>query len=67
MQMLTWHNWVITNDVMMFVSLGVVAFMIIALPWRRREWQPSQGAEHQQAEPVSGAASALTPGSQANL
>jgi hypothetical protein len=64
MQMLTWHNWVITNDVMMFVSLGVVAFMIAALPWRRREWQPSQAAEYPEAEPVSGAASALTPGSQ---
>ena len=40
MEMLTWHNWVIANDVMMFVSLGVIAFMIAALPWQRRKWQP---------------------------
>jgi Glycosyltransferase family 87 len=66
MQMLTWHNWVITDDVMMFVSLGVVAFMIIALPWRRREWKPPQEPEQHEAGPVSGAA-ALTPRSQANL
>lgn len=39
MQMLTWHNWVIANDVMMFVSLGVIV-MITALPWQRRQWQP---------------------------
>jgi hypothetical protein len=56
MNMLTWHNWVITNDVMMFVSLGVIAFMIIALPWRQREWQPSQEPEYHDAEPVPGAA-----------
>jgi Glycosyltransferase family 87 len=40
MQMLTQPNWVRANDVMMFVSLGVIAFMIAALPWRRRQWQP---------------------------
>jgi Glycosyltransferase family 87 len=41
LQMLTWQNWEIANDVMMFVSLPVIAFMILALPWRRRrQWQP---------------------------
>jgi Glycosyltransferase family 87 len=40
MQMLTWQNWVRTNDVMMFVSIPVIAFMIAALPWQRRRWQP---------------------------
>jgi hypothetical protein len=44
--------------VMMFVSLGVIAFMIIALPWRQREWQPSQEPEYHDAEPVPGAAAA---------
>jgi hypothetical protein len=58
MNMLTQPNWVRANDVMMFVSLGVVAFMIIALPWRRRVWRPSQQPEHHEAEPVSGAAAA---------
>jgi hypothetical protein len=40
MQMLTYNNWLIANDVMMFVSLGVIVFMIAALPWRRRHWPP---------------------------
>jgi len=40
MQMLTWPNWVTANNVMMFVSLFVVAFMIAALPWQRRRQQP---------------------------
>ena len=56
--MLTWQNWETANDVMMFISLGVVAFMIVALPWRRREWQPSQKPEYHEAEPISGAAAA---------
>ena len=59
MQMLTWHNWEMVNDVMMFVSLGVIAFMIAALPWRRRQWQPLQ-PQQQGAEHASGAAAALT-------
>ena len=58
MQMLTWHNWVIANDVMMFVSLGVIVFMIAALPWRRRQWHPPQPQQHHEAEPTSGAAAA---------
>jgi hypothetical protein len=56
MQLLTWHNWLLANDVMMFASLGVVAFMIIALPWRRREWHPPLPPEPRQAEPVSSVA-----------
>jgi hypothetical protein len=58
MQMLTWHNWVIANDVMMFVSLGVIVFMIAALPWRRQQWHPPQPQQHHEAEPTSGAAAA---------
>ena len=61
MQVLTSHNWQVANDVMMFVSLGVVAFMIIALPWRRREWHPPQPPEPREAEPVSSAAEADIP------
>jgi hypothetical protein len=56
--MLTWQNWEIANDVMMFVSLAVVAFMIAALPWRRRQWQPPGEAEYHEAEPITGAAAA---------
>ena len=53
MQMLTWQNWGKANAVMMFVSLFVIAFMIAALPWSRRRWQPpaetaSQGRERLQ-------------------
>jgi hypothetical protein len=40
--MMTGHIWQDTDNVMMFVSLGVVAFMIAALPWRRRVWDRSQ-------------------------
>ena len=58
MQMLTWHNWVIASDVMMFVSLGVIVFMIAALPWRRRQWHPPQPQPHHEAEPTSGATAA---------
>ena len=58
MQMLTAHNWVIADDVMLFVSLGVIAFMIVALPWRQRLWHPPQPPTSYEAEPVSDAASA---------
>ena len=58
MQMLTAHNWVIADDVMLFVSLGVIAFMIVALPWRQRLWHPPQPPTSHEAEPVSDAASA---------
>jgi len=40
MQMLTWQDWVDANNVMMFISIPVIAFMIAALPWQRRRRQP---------------------------
>ena len=58
MQMLTAHNWVIADDVMLFVSVPVTAFMIVALPWQRRRWHPPQPPQSHEAEPVSDAASA---------
>jgi hypothetical protein len=58
MQMLTGHNSVIAHDVMMFVSLGVAAFMIAALPWRRRRWHPVQPQQHHEAGRATGAAAA---------
>ncbi len=58
MQMLTWHNWEIVNDVMMLVSLGVIAFMMAALPWRRRQRHPLQ-PQQRGAERASDAAPAL--------
>jgi uncharacterized membrane protein len=45
--------------VMMFASLGVIAFMIAALPWRRRQWHPLQ-PQQQRTERASDAAAALT-------
>jgi hypothetical protein len=50
MEMLTWQNWNTANNVMMFVSLPVTAFMIAALPWRRRQWQPPGGRAGQGRE-----------------
>jgi Glycosyltransferase family 87 len=58
MQMLTGPNWLKADHVMMFVSLGVIAFMIVALPWRQRLWHPPQPPQSHEAEPVSDAASA---------
>ena len=43
MQMLTQPNWVKVNDEMMLISIFVIAFMIAALPWARRRWQPPAG------------------------
>ena len=42
MQMLTWANWHFDDKVMMVVSLGVIAFMIAAMPWNRRVWHRPQ-------------------------
>jgi hypothetical protein len=33
--------WQDVDNAMMFVSIGVAAFMVIALPWRRRVWDRS--------------------------
>jgi hypothetical protein len=45
MNMLTWHNWQITNEVMIFISLGLIVLMIAALPWGRRVWDRSRPDE----------------------
>ena len=31
--MLTWRNWEMVDNLMMLVSLGVIALMIAAMPW----------------------------------
>ncbi len=46
MDMLTSRYWKMANALMMLFSLGAVAFMIAALPWRRRRWHPAR--PHQQ-------------------
>ena len=38
MSMLTSAHWQFVDKIMMIVSLGVIAFMIAALPWGRRVW-----------------------------
>jgi len=38
LNLLTGTSWQDADNAMMFVSLGVAAFMVIALPWRRRVW-----------------------------
>ena len=40
MNMLTQQNWVMASDLMMLISLFVIVFMVAALPWQRRKWQP---------------------------
>ena len=40
MEMLTLRNWQMANAIMMLISIFVIAFMIAALPWQRRQWQP---------------------------
>ena len=57
MMMLTQPNWVKANNVMMFVSLFVIAFMIAALPWSRRRWQPPASADRERLQHSGG----LTP------
>ncbi len=52
MEMLNHNNWVRASDVMMFVSLPVIVFMIVALPWRRRQW-PLPAAPASQAPTAS--------------
>ena len=57
MMMLTHSNWVKANNVMMFVSLFVIAFMIAALPWSRRRWQPPASTDRERLQHSGG----LTP------
>jgi Glycosyltransferase family 87 len=54
MNMLTTPNWLMANAVMMLVSIFVIAFMIAAMPWGRRRWQPPTAAPPK-ADVVSGA------------
>jgi hypothetical protein len=35
---LTGTSWQSADNVMMFISLGVMVFLVAALPWRRRVW-----------------------------
>ena len=58
MDMLTWRNWEMANALMMLISLFVIAFMIAALPWRRRQWHPPQPQQHHKAALASDAAAA---------
>ena len=58
MQMLTHNNWVMANALMMLISLFVIAFMIAALPWQRRQWHPPQPQQHHEAAFASDAAAA---------
>jgi hypothetical protein len=44
MQMLTGRYWVMANALLMLISIFVIAFMIAALPWERRRWQPPTAA-----------------------
>jgi len=44
MEMLTYRNWEMANALMMLISIFVIAFMIAALPWERRRWQPPAAA-----------------------
>jgi hypothetical protein len=45
MNMLTSHNWHVVDRVMIFISLGLVVFMVAALPWGRRVWDRSRPDE----------------------
>ncbi|MBV9093893.1 MAG: DUF2029 domain-containing protein [Streptosporangiaceae bacterium] len=58
MDMLTWRYWKMANAMMMLLSFGVVALMIAALPWRRRQWQPRQARQHRAVMQPSDAAAA---------
>jgi len=58
MQMLTHNNWVMANALMMLISLFVIAFMIAALPWRRRQWHRPQPQQHHEAERATDTAAA---------
>ncbi len=45
MQMLIRRNWLMANALMMLISIFVIALMIAALPWQRRQWRPPAAAE----------------------
>jgi hypothetical protein len=52
LNMLNYQNWVYANDIMMLISIFVIAFMIAALPWQRRRWQPPAATESQGQPPL---------------
>jgi hypothetical protein len=56
MGMLTWRYWGMAHALMMLISLFVIAFMVAALPWRRRQWHPVQPRRHPAAARASDAA-----------
>ena len=58
MVMLHYRYWKMANALMMLFSLFVIAFMIAALPWQRRQWRPVQPQQHPAALPASDAAAA---------
>ena len=60
MQMLNWQPWVMANALMMLISILVIAFMIAALPWQRRRWQPPAETASPGREPLQHT-EALTP------
>jgi uncharacterized membrane protein len=43
---------------MMLISLFVIAFMIAALPWQRRQWHPPEPQQHHEAERATDTAAA---------
>ena len=50
MEMLTLRNWQMASDIMMLISIFVIAFMVAALPWQRRQWQPPAETASQSRE-----------------
>jgi hypothetical protein len=56
MVMLHYRYWKMAYALMMLFSLFVIAFMIAALPWQRRQSRPVQPPQHPAAVRASGAA-----------
>lgn len=57
MDMLTSAHWQVVDRIMMFVSLGVMALMIAAMPWDRRVWRrPEEGLPAPECIPDTAAA-----------
>jgi len=53
MDMLSLRYWKMANALMMLFSLGVVAVMVAALPWWRRQWPRLQAPRHPAAVAAS--------------
>ncbi|MBV9208926.1 MAG: hypothetical protein JO037_26745 [Actinobacteria bacterium] len=56
MNMLAWHDWRMASALMTLFSVFVIAFMIAALPWQRRQRPPAQPPRHAAAVHTAGAA-----------